>query len=135
MMRKRGQEQELTKYGHERRGNTIHGETQSDITPPSRTVRPAPYTIQQGGGVGALEASRGQEAGLPASRAAPVPGAMADPGTREAMADPGIRDAMAVQSAWVAMADPGSREAMAVQSAWAAMVDPGSREAMAVQSA
>ncbi len=49
--------------------------------------------------MGALEASREQEAGLPASRAAPVPGAMADPG---------IRDAMAVQSAWAAMADPGS---------------------------
>ncbi len=109
-MRKRGQEQELTKYGHERRGNTRHGETQSDITPPSRTVRPAPCTVHHptGRGVGALEASRGQEAGLPASRAAPVPGAMADPGTREAMA---------VQSAWAAMADLGSREAMVVQSA------------------
>ncbi len=32
-----------------------------------------------------------------------------------------------------AMADPGTREAMAVQSAWAAMADPGSRGAMADQ--
>ncbi len=63
-MRKRGQE--LTKYGHERRGNTRHGETQSDITPPSRTVRPAPYTIQRGGS-GGLKGHGdriGQEAGL-----------------------------------------------------------------------
>ncbi len=29
-MRKRGQEQELTKYGHERRGNTRHREHRSD---------------------------------------------------------------------------------------------------------
>ncbi len=35
----------------------------TDITPPSRTVRPAPYTIQRGGGLGALEASRDTEAG------------------------------------------------------------------------
>ncbi len=32
-----------------------------------------------------------------------------------------------------AMADPGTREAMAVQSAWAAMADPGTRGAMADQ--
>ncbi len=40
-----------TKYGHKREGNTGHGEHRSDITPPpSRTVRPAPYTIRRGGG-------------------------------------------------------------------------------------
>ncbi len=142
MMRKRGQEQELTKYGHERRGNTRHRETQSDITPPSRTVRPAPYTIQRGGGVGALEASRDTETGQEASRAAPVPEPMAEWGAWAAMVGQGAWDAMAVQSAWAAMADPASREAMAdqgirdamaVQSAWAAMADPGRREAMADQ--
>ncbi len=51
------------KYGHKREGNTRHGEHRSDIAPPSRTVRPAPYTIQRGGGVGALEASRDTETG------------------------------------------------------------------------
>ncbi len=44
-------------------GKPRHGDTQSDITPPSRTVRPALYTIQRGGGVGALEASRDTETG------------------------------------------------------------------------
>ncbi len=72
-----------------RGGETRDTERKSDTTPPSRTVRPAPYTIQRGGGVGALEASREQEAGLPASRAWPVPGAMAEQGARAAMADPG----------------------------------------------
>ncbi len=92
-MRKRGQEQELTKYGHERRGNTRHGETQSDITPPSQTVCPAPYTIQRGGGwvLWRTPGDRRQD------YQPPGPGAMADPGTREAMADPGSRGAMADQ--------------------------------------
>ncbi len=52
-----------TKYGHKREGNTGHGEHRSDITPPSLTVRPALYTIQLGGGVGSLEASRDTETG------------------------------------------------------------------------
>ncbi len=90
-MRKRGQEQELTKYGHERRGNTRHGETQSDITPPSRTLRPAPYTIQRGGGGGRSGGltGHGDRTGQEASRAAPVLGAMAGQGTRAAMAERG----------------------------------------------
>ncbi len=66
--------------------------------------------------MGALEASTEQEAGILASRAAPVPGAMAGQGTREAMADRG---------AWAAMADRGTREAMA---------DPGTQEAPAPTS-
>ncbi len=61
-------------YGHRREGNTGHGDTGMTVTPPSRKVRPAPYTIQRGGGVGALEASRDTETGQEASRAAPVPG-------------------------------------------------------------
>ncbi len=52
-----------TKYGHKREGNIRHGEHRTDSTPPSRTVRPAPYTIQRGGGVGALEALRDMETG------------------------------------------------------------------------
>ncbi len=103
-MRKRGQEQELTKYGHESRGN----KTQSDITPPSRMVHPAPYTIQWGGG------------------AAPVLEAMAGQGTRAAMAEWGAWAAMAERGARAAMAERGIREAMADRGAWVAMVDPGS---------
>ncbi len=92
-----------------RGGETRHRETKSDTTAPSRTVRPAPYTIQRGGGVGALEASTEQEAGILVSRAAPIPGAMAGQGTREAMADPGTQEAMVEQGARAAMADPPPR--------------------------
>ncbi len=45
-----------------------------------------------------------------ASRAVPVPGPMADPGTPVAMADPGTLAAMADQAAVV---DPGTPAAMA----------------------
>ncbi len=58
--------------------------------------------------MGALEALRDTETGQMASRAAPVLGAMAGQGTREAMADRG---------AWVAMVDPGTQEAMAERGA------------------
>ncbi len=60
-------------------GNTRHRKTKSDITPPSGRRVPTPYTIQWGGGAGAQEASR----------AMPVPGAMAGQGTPGAMADQG----------------------------------------------
>ncbi len=56
--------------------------------------------------MGALEASRDIETGQVAYRAVPVPGPMADPGTRAAMADPGTRAAMADQATRAAMADP-----------------------------
>ncbi len=68
-------------------GNTRHGETESAITPPPERCVPLPPRV------GALEALRDTETGQEASRAAPVLGAMAGQGTREAMADRG---------AWVA---------------------------------
>ncbi len=64
------------------RGNTRHRETKSDITPPSG--RPSRHTPSNGEGVGAQEASR----------AVPVPGAMANQGTLWAMADLGTQEAM-----------------------------------------
>ncbi len=48
-----------------------------------------------------------------ASRAAPVPKAIADPGTRAAMVDQGTPWTMADQGTWAAMADWGTQEAMA----------------------
>ncbi len=54
--------------------------------------------------MGALEASRDTETGQEASRAAPVPGPMAERGARAAMADPGTREAMADQGTLEAMA-------------------------------
>uniref|UniRef100_A0A671PQ70 Acidic mammalian chitinase-like n=1 Tax=Sinocyclocheilus anshuiensis TaxID=1608454 RepID=A0A671PQ70_9TELE len=61
--------------------------TKSDITPFSRKTHPAPYNIQRGGGVGALEASRSRVPGQKASRAAPVPGPMEDLAVQGAMAE------------------------------------------------
>ncbi len=142
-MRKRGQE--LTKYGHERREYTRHREHRSDIT------RPAPYTIQRGGGGGRSGGltGHGDRTGQEASRAAPVLGAMAgqgtreamaergaweamaERGTREAMADRGAREAMAGQGTREAMAGQGTQEAMAERGAWVSMVDPGTQEGMA----
>ncbi len=81
--------------------------------------------------VGALETSREQEAGLSASRAALVLGAMAGQGTRVAMADRGARAAMAEQGARAAMAERGARAAMAERGAWAAMAERGAWAAMA----
>ncbi len=68
--------------------------------------------------MGALEASRDTETGQEASRAAPVPGAMAERGARAAMADPRTQEALAGQ---------GTREAMADRGARVAMVDPGTQ--------
>ncbi len=76
-----------------------------------------------GGRSGGLK-GHGDRTGQEASRAAPVPGAMAERGARAAMADPGAR---------VAMVDPGTQEAMADRRAWVAMVDPGTQEALAGQ--
>ncbi len=61
--------------------------------------------------MGALEASRDTETGQEASRAAPVPGAMAGQGIQVAMAERGAR---------VAMVDPRAQEAMVERGAWAA---------------
>ncbi len=54
-------------------------------------MRPAPYTIQRGGGGGRSGGLKGHgdRTGQEASRAAPILGAMAERGGREAMADPG----------------------------------------------
>ncbi len=94
-----------------------------------------------GGRSGGLK-GHGDRTGQEASRAAPVPGAMAERGARAAMADPrtqealagqGTREAMADRGARVAMVDPGTQEAMADRRAWVAMVDPGTQEALAGQ--
>ncbi len=95
-------------------GNTRYRETKSDITPPSWRHVFAPYTIQCGLGVGPQEASR----------AAPVPEAMADPGTQAAIADQG--------TPWIT-ADQGTRVAMADHGTTRTMADQGTREAMAYQ--
>ncbi len=105
-----------TKYGHKREGNTGHGEHRSDITPPSRTVRD---TIQRGGGVGALEASRDTETGQdrrPPGGArsgthggAGSSGGHGGSGAREATANRGARAAMAEQGIQEAMAGPPPR--------------------------
>ncbi len=47
-----------------------------------------------------------------ASRAVPVPGPMADPGTQAATADPGTQAATADPGYLAAMADPGTQVAM-----------------------
>ncbi len=84
-----------TKYGHERKGNTRHGETELTLLPhPERRV--PHHTPSNGeGGMGALEASRGRVQGWKASRAAPVPGPTADWGAWAAIADQGIQETMA----------------------------------------
>ncbi len=61
--------------------------------------------------MGALEASRDLETGQVASRAVPVPGPMADPGTPAAMTSQGARAAMANQGARAAMAEQGAWDA------------------------
>ncbi len=62
-------------------------------------MRPAPNTIQRGGGGGRSGGLKGHgdRTGQEASRAAPILGAMAERGGREAMADPGTQEAMAGQ--------------------------------------
>ncbi len=62
------------------------------------------------------------ETGQVTSRAVPVPGPMADPGTQAATAD---QAAMADPGTQAAMADPGILAAMAEQEAWEAMADRG----------
>ncbi len=56
-----------------------------------------------------------------ASRAVPVPGPKADPGTQAATADPGTQ---------AATADPGTQAATADPGTLAAMADPGTQVAM-----
>ncbi len=75
--------------------------------------------------MGALEASRGMETVLVASRAVPVLGPTAEQGVRAAMTDPGTRAAMANQGTPWAVADPGIRAAMADQgTSWAMTGSP-----------
>ncbi len=89
-----------------RGGETQNTERQSlTLLPPPERCVPLPPRV------GALEALRDTETGQEASRAAPVLGAMAGQGTREAMADRG---------AWVAKVNPGTQEAMAERGAWEA---------------
>ncbi len=117
--------------------------TKSDITPPSnRASRAVRHRKGRGGGhSGGL---KDLETGQVTSRAVPVPGPTADPGTQAAtadqaaMADPGTQAATADQAAMAdpgipaAMADPGIPAATADQ---AAMADPGILAAMADQAA
>ncbi len=114
----------------------------------SRTVH---HPTGRGGGRSGGLKGHGDRTGQEASRAAPVPEAMAErgaraamagQGTRGAMADPRTQEALAGQGTRGAMADPrtqealagqGTREAMADRGAWVAMVDPGTQEALAGQ--
>ncbi len=106
----------------------------------SRAVR-----HRKGRGGGRSGGLKDLETGQVASRAVPVPGPMAapgtpaakaDPGTQAATADPGIPAAMAEQGARAAMADPGILVAMAEQGARAAMAEQGAWDAsMAEQEA
>ncbi len=103
----------------------------------SRAVR-----HRKGRGGGRSGGLKDLETGQVTSRAVPVPGPMADPGTQAATADPGIPAAMAEQGAraamadWAAMADPGILAAMAEQGARAAMAEQGAWDAsMAEQEA
>ncbi len=96
--------------------------TKSDITPPlpigaSRAVR-----HRKGRGGGHSGGLKDLETGQVTSRAVPVPGPMADPGTPAAMADPGTLAAMANQAATEGL---GTEEAMAERGARAAMEDRG----------
>ncbi len=102
--------------------------TKSDITPPlpigaSRAVR-----HRKGRGGGHSGGLKDLETGQVTSRAVPVPGPTADPGTQAAtadqaaMADPGILAAMADQAA---TEGPGTEEAMAERGARAAMEERG----------
>ncbi len=118
---------------------------QSLLLPPplpigaSRAVR-----HRKGRGGGRSGGLKDLETGQVASRAVPVPGPMADPGTQAATADPGTQAATAdpgtqaataEQGAQAAMAEQGARVAMAEQGAWAAMAEQGARAAMAEQRA
>ncbi len=98
----------------------------------SRTVH---HPTGRGGGRSGGLKGHGDRTGQEASRAAPILGAMAERGGREAMADPGTPETMAGQGAREAMAEQGAREAMAGQGAREAMAGQGAREAMAGQGA
>ncbi len=118
-----------------------HKEKEDKVPPlpigASRAVR-----HRKGRGGGHSGGLKDLETGQVTSRAVPVPGPMADPGTQAAtadqaaMADPGIPAAMAEQGARAAMADPGILAAMAEQGARAAMAEQGAWDAsMAEQEA
>ncbi len=89
--------------------------------PPFQEARPAPYDIERGGGGGRSGGLKDLETGQVASRAVPVPGPKADPGTQAATADPGTQ---------AATADPGTQAATADLGTLAAMADPGTQVAM-----
>ncbi len=84
------------------------------LPPPSNRRVPRRMTSKGEGGGGHSGGHKDLETGQVTSRAVPVPGPMADPGTQAAtadqaaMADPGILAAMAEQEAWEAMADRGA---------------------------
>ncbi len=103
------------------------------LVPPPRRCVPAPQCFQRGGGVDALEASRGKFPEWKASRATPVLGPTAEPEAQAAMAGqglgrpwcyPGIWEAMADQGAWAAMADTGTLAAMAETASEAVALAP-----------
>ncbi len=104
------------------RGREIQDTGKQSLTLPPPNRRRTTFK-----GEGALEASRDMEAGQVASRAVPIPGPMAEQGSRAAMADQGIRAAMADQGTRAAMVDPGTRAAMPDPETQAAMPDQGTR--------
>ncbi len=118
-----------TKYGHERRGKHVTWGTQVwQYSPlPNGASRTEHHPTGRGGGRSGGLKGHVDRTGQEASRAAPVLGAMAGQGAREAMAEQGAREAMAEQGAREAMAEQGAREAMAEQGAWEAMVGPPPR--------
>ncbi len=95
--------------------------TNCDITPPPLPIgasRAVWHRKGRGGGCsGGLKVQGDRQV---ASRAVPVPGHMADPGTQAATADPGTQTAPADPGTQAAMADPGTQ---------AATADPGTQAA------
>ncbi len=110
------------------------------LPPPERCVPHRTPSNGEGGGRSGGLKGHGDRTGQEASRAAPILGAMAERGGREAMADlgtqetmagQGTRETMVGQGTREAMAGPGTREAMAGQGTREAMAGQGTREAMA----
>ncbi len=92
--------------------------TKSDITPPLPIGASRAVWHRKGRGGGHSGGLKDLETGQVTSRAVPVPGPTADPGTQAAMADqaategPGTEEAMAERGARAAMADRGTQAAM-----------------------
>ncbi len=103
--------------------------TKSDIPPLPKGASRAVWH-RKGRGGGRSGGLKDLETGQVASRAVPVPGPKADPGTQAAKADPGTQAAKADPGTPAATADPGTLAATADPGTLAAMADPGTQVAM-----